>query len=115
MDDALRAALEAYPLVDITTRGRKSGDARRIEMPLRLREGRIFISGRPGKRSWYANILASPEVTIHVKRGATGDIPARGRAITDRAEKRSVLALFTPPESLEAWVEGSPLVELTES
>lgn len=51
MDPAVRAALEADPIVDITTQGRQSGEPRRIEMPLRLREGRIFISGRPGKRS----------------------------------------------------------------
>jgi deazaflavin-dependent oxidoreductase (nitroreductase family) len=114
VDAAIRAALEADPLVDISTRGRKSGEARRIEIPLRLREGRIFISGRPGKRSWYANILANPDVTIHVKRGATADVHMRGRAITDPAEKRTVLALFTPPAALGAWVEGSPLVELTE-
>jgi deazaflavin-dependent oxidoreductase (nitroreductase family) len=115
MDAPVRAALEADPIVDITTTGRTSGEARRIEMPLRLREGRIFISGRPGKRSWYANILANPDVTIHVKRGATADIPTRGRAITDRNEKRTVLALFTAPDALDAWVDGAPLVELTEA
>ena len=115
MDAGIRAALEADPIVDITTRGRKSGESRRIEMPLRLRQGRIFISGRPGKRSWYANILANPDVTIHVKRGASADIPVRGRAITDPTEKRAVLALFTAADALEAWVEGAPLVELAEA
>lgn len=114
MDPAVRAALEADPIVDITTQGRQSGEPRRIEMPLRLREGRIFISGRPGKRSWYANILANPNVTIHVKRGASADLPTRGRAITDPAEKRTVLALFTADDALDAWVAGAPLVELTE-
>jgi hypothetical protein len=114
MEAPIRAALEADALVDITTRGRTSGEARRIEMPLRLREGRIFISGRPGKRSWYANILANPDVIIHVKRGASADVAVRGRAITDPAERRAVLALFTSAESLEAWVEGAPLVELHE-
>ena len=34
MDAGIRAALEADPMVDITTHGRKSGDSRRIEMPL---------------------------------------------------------------------------------
>lgn len=115
MDASVRAALEADPVVDLTTRGRRSGEPRRIEMPLRLREGRIFISGRPGKRSWYANILANPEVTIHVKRGASADLPARGRAITDPAERRAVLALFTSAEALDAWVAGAPLVELVEA
>ena len=114
MDAGVRAALEADPLVDITTQGRTSGEARRIEMPLRLRQGRIFISGRPGKRSWYANILANPLVTIHVKRGASADLSVRGRAITDPAEKRAVLALFTAAAALDAWVDGAPLVELSE-
>src|SRR4029077_20903841 len=78
MDANIQSALQPNPIVEMSTQGRKSGEARRIEMPLRLRAGRIFISGRPGKRSWYANILGDPHVTIHVKSGAAADLSVRG-------------------------------------
>jgi hypothetical protein len=45
MDSALRAAIEEHPDVDISTHGRKSGSARRIEIRLWHADGRIFLSG----------------------------------------------------------------------
>ena len=56
MYSALRAAIEEHRVVDISTHGRKSGANRRIEIRLRHAAGRIFLSGRPGKRFWYANL-----------------------------------------------------------
>ncbi|HEX6758452.1 MAG TPA: hypothetical protein VF086_08575 [Propionibacteriaceae bacterium] len=51
MDSALRAAMGEHSVVDISTPGRKSGATRRIEIRLWHADGRIFLSGRPGKRS----------------------------------------------------------------
>ncbi|MEZ4503373.1 MAG: nitroreductase/quinone reductase family protein [Dehalococcoidia bacterium] len=118
MDATVRAALQADRVVDITTRGRSSGEPRRIEIWAHLVGDRIFITGRPGKRSWYANMRAHPEVTLHVKRGATADIEARARPILDAAERREVLAPIVAGidgAALDAWVEGAPLVELVEA
>ncbi len=88
MDDALRQALEAERVVDITTTGRHSGDPRRIEIWIHHVDGRWFITGRPGRRGWYANLVATPAFTLHVKRGAEADLPSTARAITEEAERR---------------------------
>jgi hypothetical protein len=92
------------------THGRKSG-ARRIEIRLWHADGRIFLSGRPGKRSWYANLRANPQLTLHVKSGAEGDVAVTAPPITGTGERRARIA---SPNELDAWIEGSPLVELTE-
>jgi hypothetical protein len=68
MDSALCAAIEEHPVVDISTHERKSGATRRIEIRLWHADGRIFLSGRPGKRSWCANLRANPQLTLRVKR-----------------------------------------------
>jgi deazaflavin-dependent oxidoreductase (nitroreductase family) len=85
MDSALRAAIEEHPVVDISTHGRKSGATRRIEIRLWHADGRIFLSGRPGKRSWYANLRANPQLALHVKSGAEGDLEMTAPPITDTA------------------------------
>jgi hypothetical protein len=51
MDSARRAAINEHPVVDLSTHGPKSGATRRIEIRLWHAAGRIFLSGRPGKRS----------------------------------------------------------------
>jgi hypothetical protein len=68
----------------------------------------------PGKRSLYANLRANPQLTLHVKRGAEGDVGMTARPITDTGERREVLSRIASPNELDAWIEGSPLVELTE-
>ena len=62
MADDVREILTEGELVDITTTGRKSGEARRIEIRLHVLDGRFYLSGRPGNpRSWLANMAAHPE------------------------------------------------------
>jgi hypothetical protein len=79
-------------------------------------DGRIYITGTPGKRDWYANLLADPAFTFHLKEGMTADLPARATPITDEAARRAVfipiLAKLGHSADLEAWVAGSPLVEV---
>jgi hypothetical protein len=36
------------------------------------------------------------------------------RPITDPGQRRKVLSRIASPNELDAWIEGSPLVELTE-
>lgn len=117
MDSDIRQALERDRTIDITTTGRSSGRPRRIEIWFHNVGGRIFISGTPGTRSWYANMLADPNMTFHLKGSVHADLPARARPIVDEAERRQVLpGIFEKIErdlsELEAWVEGSPLVEV---
>ena len=65
-----------FLIIDITTTGRKTGEVRRIEIWFHNLDGRLFITGTPGKRSWYANLVAHPEFTFHLKEGVTADLPA---------------------------------------
>lgn len=116
LDRRIRDALERGGIVDITTTGRRSGEARRVEIVLHNVGGRFFISGKPGRpRSWIANLAANPRMTVHLKRGITADVPAHGRVITDRAEREAIL-----PPIAAGWgyatsvmVAGSPLIEVT--
>ena len=117
MDERIQRALAQDRVIDITTVGRKSGEPRRIEIWFHNWAGRLFITGLPGKRSWYANLVAHPEFTFHLKESTRADLPARARAITGEAQRREILAgilqTLDQPGELETWVKDSPLVEVT--
>ena len=118
LDDAVQRALENDRTVDITTAGRNSGQPRRIEIWQYRYGGRTFLSGSPGTRDWYANLLADPEFTFHLKGSAQADLPAVARPITDEAERREVVAgilddLGRGSGNLEEWVASSPLAEVS--
>lgn len=117
MDPAVRAALEANPVADITINKRKSGGPHRMEIWVHAVDGRVFLAGRPVPKSWYANLLADPGLTLHVKNGASADIPMRARAITDPAERRAVFPPIVERNKgdLEEWVAAAKLMELTEA
>lgn len=116
VDDQTRQALEHDRLIDITTTGRNSGEARRIEIGFTNVDGHIYITGRPGRRSWYANLLANPSFTFHLKQSAQADVAATATPVRDGGERRRILgamlARMDRPNELDAWVEGSPLVEV---
>ena len=118
MDEAIRDALARDRTIDITATGRRSGESRRIEIWFHRIEGRYFITGMPGSRNWYANLVANPRFTFHLKESAQADLPARARPVTDRAEKRRLLLAVESLSSrlnettVEPWVEGSPMVEV---
>jgi hypothetical protein len=116
MDDRVRGALERDRTIDITTAGRQTGLPRRVEIWFHNLNGRLFITGLPGRRDWYANMVAKPEFTFHLKGSVKADLPARARPITDEAERREVLSNIIDGlgegRDLEAWVEDSPLVEV---
>lgn len=109
-------ALEHGHRIDITTTGRRSGEPRRIELVFHNIGGRIFISGKPGRpRSWIANLRANPAMTFHLKGPMVADLPARGRVITDVAERREVLGPIAASwgNDLQVMVVHSPLIEVT--
>jgi deazaflavin-dependent oxidoreductase (nitroreductase family) len=118
-DERIRAALETDRTIDITTTGRKSGQPRRIEMAFHRLDGAIYLTGTPGTRDWYANLVAHPDFTFHLKRSATADLPARATPITDPAARRAILARILERDrpdrlgQLDTWVQQSPLVAVT--
>ena len=116
MSEQVQRALANDRTVDITTIGRRSGQPRRIEIWFHNLDGRIYISGRPGMRGWYANVVAHPDFEFHLEESAEADIPARAHPITDPAERRrvlsGVLAGIGREDALEDWVDHSPLIEV---
>lgn len=112
----IQTALENDDLVDISTTGRKTGQPYRFEMWFHYHLGRIYLTGRPAPRDWLANMKANPEITFHLKESLQLDIPATARPITDQADRRAILTGLLKgtdyADNLEAWIEGSPLVEV---
>ncbi len=112
----MKRALDRDLTVDITTIGRKTGLPRRIEIWFHNLDGRIYITGTPGRRSWFANLLAHPEFTFHIKGSTRADMAARARPVMDRIARRDILSRILDrlggQRALDAWVAGSPLVEV---
>jgi deazaflavin-dependent oxidoreductase (nitroreductase family) len=116
--DEIDAALQGMHTIDITTTGRKSGKARKLEIVFHNIDGRLYISGVPNtkRRSWLANLDANPHMTFHLKGKVRADLPATARVIDDEAERRAILphiARNWGRRDLEQMVRYSPLIEVT--
>jgi len=113
MDERVRQALANDRTIDITTTGRSSGLPRRIETWFYRVDDQIYLTGSPGRRDWYANLLANPDFTFHLKQSVAADLPARATPITDPDERHAIferiLSDLGGTEDLEAWLEDSPL------
>ncbi len=115
-DQHIKAALANDRTIDITTTGRRSGQPRRIEIWFHQLSGRIYISGLPGRRDWYANLLAHPDFTFHLKNSVRADLPARARPLTDPDERqqvlRELLAGIGRESAFDDWIDRSPIIEV---
>jgi deazaflavin-dependent oxidoreductase (nitroreductase family) len=74
----------------LTTTGRKTGQARTVEL-LYLRDGPRYVvtasnAGRARNPGWYFNVQSNPQVTLHVH---GRDVPALAQVATP--EQRTVL------------------------
>lgn len=115
-DERVERALSRGHTIDITTTGRRTGQARRIETVFHNIDGRIVLSGLPGKRSWYANLLADPRFTFHLKGAVKADLTATARPIVEPTERRAVMARVAKNwqrTDLDVMLEHSPLVAVT--
>lgn len=120
MSDAA-TALANDLVIDITTTGAKTGEPRRLEIWFHRIGGKYYITGSPGARGWYANLLDHPQFTIQFKETVQADLAAAARPVTDEAEKRQVfqaavaeqtkLAQYLADADIEDWVARSPLIE----
>ncbi len=113
MNEQVQHALAQGGVIDITTRGRHTGQPRRIEIRFHHIEGQVYITGRPPRRrDWYANLLAHPEFTLHLKESIHADVPARATPILEQARRRAIIAAIHQKRGVyhdvEAWVEHSP-------
>lgn len=116
MDENIASALKKDRLIDITTIGKKSGKPSKIEIAFHNFGDKIYISGLPGKRDWYANLVANPDFTFHLKQSAQADISARATPITDAAARKEVLSKvvekWNRQAELDNFLQNSPLVQV---
>jgi deazaflavin-dependent oxidoreductase (nitroreductase family) len=115
-DERISRALSRGHTIDITTIGRKTGQPRRIETVFHNIDGRIVLSGLPGRRDWYANLLANPRLTFHLKGAVKADLPATARPIVEPQERRATMqrvAANWGRTDIERMLQHSPLVEVT--
>jgi deazaflavin-dependent oxidoreductase (nitroreductase family) len=114
MNAQIEQALKTDNLIDITTIGKHSGTPRKIEIVFHHFDGVIYITGLPGKRDWYANLLANPQFIFHLKQSTQADLPAKATPIIDEATRRQILtkvvAKWNRQADLEVFVQSSPLV-----
>jgi deazaflavin-dependent oxidoreductase (nitroreductase family) len=117
LEEQVRQALISGRTIDITTTGRKSGHPRRLEIWFHNLDGEIYITGTPRKRDWYANLLADPAFTFHLKEQVIADLQARATPIVDPRDRRAIftriLGNLGESSDLEAWLAGSPLVRVS--
>ncbi len=116
MELDVQRALEADRTIDITTTGRYSGERRRTEIWFHNVDGRIYITGMPGPRSWYANLMSNASFTFHLKEIIQRDLPAMAIPVIDETRRRTILGILTErmqsAVDLDEWVVGSPPVEV---
>jgi deazaflavin-dependent oxidoreductase (nitroreductase family) len=114
----IEAALKADRTIDIVTIGRKSGEPRTTEIWFFDVAGRTVITGTPGKRDWYANLLVNPEFDFCLKESINKTLKARAIPVTDIKDRHQI---FSAKEtiwyrqqvtSISELVGASPLVEV---
>jgi hypothetical protein len=103
VDDGIKAALASDGTIDITTIGARSGLPRTTEIWFLHLEGRTFITGTPGPRAWYANLLAHERFTFHLKESVEADLEALAVPVLDDLTRRWV---FSQPHAWNDWYRG---------
>ncbi len=114
-DEEIRRLLGTIETVEITTTGKTSGAPRRIEIWMYEIDGRHIITGTPGARDWYANLLANPNMTLHLTDRV--DLDAAATSIEDKAFRRSVFTSektwwYRSQAALDDLISESPMVEM---
>ncbi|NTW41704.1 MAG: nitroreductase family deazaflavin-dependent oxidoreductase [Cellulomonadaceae bacterium] len=105
---------------DLTTLGRRTGVARRVEVWYVVVDGRIVLTGTPGARGWLANLRGRPDAVLHLRR-PDRDVAVRATEVTDPDERRRVAEeawtlqpwYAEQPFTVDEWVVASPMVVLT--
>ncbi len=106
--------LARHRTIELTTTGRRSGESSRIEIWWFHVDGRFVITGTPGARDWFANVLADPEVTVHV---AGHDISARAYPIDDSETRASVFdsphtRWYSTQSQRQRLIDDAPMIEI---
>ena len=112
MNEKIFEAFKNDKTIDITTTGRTSGKSRRIEIWFHNVEDKIYISGPPGNRDWYANLQKNPDLIFHLKVSVKADLSAKANPILDLDMRREIISKFDGQRNLDEWVLKSPLLKI---
>jgi deazaflavin-dependent oxidoreductase (nitroreductase family) len=116
LDDKIAHALKHDRVIEITAIGRRSGQRRRVRVWSYRSGGKVYLSGLPGPRDWYANLVAHPDFTFHLIGSTTASLRAHAIPITDETARREIMSEFLIAmnriSDLDTWVKGSPLIEV---
>lgn len=107
--------------VELTTTGRRSGRAHRIEIWYVVLDGVVHLVGSPGPRDWLANLRVRPAATVHVRRPTAYDVDVRAAEVTDPAARRALVPRIWAVQpwyrikdgDVQRWVDHAPMVSLT--
>jgi hypothetical protein len=121
------ADLKRKYYVDFTTKGRKSGEDRRLEIKFHIFDDKVCIAGLRGKKDWYANLVVDANFTLHLRseepadiEPVEADVPVQARLITDDAERRKLFPLVIESyasdeltmEHIDEYIETGHIIEV---
>jgi deazaflavin-dependent oxidoreductase (nitroreductase family) len=96
--------VSAPALLYLTTTGRRTGQAREIEIWFTTRRGRHYVIAETGRRAhWVRNVLAEPGVAWRVGRRA---FRGRARLVDPAAEPALHAAVCARSARKYGWGEG---------
>jgi deazaflavin-dependent oxidoreductase (nitroreductase family) len=88
----------------LTTRGRKSGRPREIEIWFTRHEGRYYLVAEHGERAhWVRNLVANAHVQVRV---GDAHFPARARVVDARKEPALAREIRARSENKYGWGDG---------
>lgn len=87
----------------MTTRGRRSGLPREIEIWFTERQGRYYIIAEHATSHWVQNIGANPEVQVRV---AGKEFSANARKLSPESEPALVAAVQNLSREKYGWGDG---------
>ena len=87
----------------LTTRGRKSGLSREIEIWFTHRDGKFYVIAEHTRSNWVQNVQADSEVQVRI---AGRSFAARARIISDESEAELNCAVQQLSRKKYGWGEG---------
>jgi deazaflavin-dependent oxidoreductase (nitroreductase family) len=97
-------SFEREPYLYLTTRGRKSGLPREIEIWFTYRDGRFYVIAEYPTSKWLRNLQAHPDAQVRV--GET-NIAVRARPVSPETEPELHRAIADLSRQKYGWGEGT--------
>ena len=103
------ADLEREQYLYLTTRGRKSGRSREIEIWFTHNGGRFYVIAEYDTSNWLQNLRADPQVNVRI---AAQSFSAQARVLTPEADAAVRDVVQRLSQAKYGWSDGT-VVELT--